>query len=131
MPILLISNADSEHELTIDFNEGSYILYFGVHHEHYNSKDETDELLRTIDDILNDCKCVISISYNQEEKPHYLGSQLISPEQALNTPVEELFDFIFKIPEFRKKIKRFGGKAHIQFWDPSMDLTIVVEPGKN
>lgn len=86
-------------------------------------------MLRTIDDILNGRKCVISISYNQEEKPHYLGSQLTSSAHALNTPIEELFGFIYTIPEFRKKLNRFGGKAHIQFWDPSMDQSMVIEPG--
>lgn len=126
---IVISNADPEHELTIDYNEDSYILYFGDYHEHYDSSVETNELLRAMDDILQGRKCVISIFYYQEEKSHHLGSQLTFSMRALNAPIEALFGFIYTIPEFRKKLKRFGGKAHIQFWDPSMDRTIVVEPG--
>ena len=125
---IVVSNTDPEHELTIDYNEGSYILYFGDYHEHYDSSDETNELLRAMDDILQGRKCVISIYYHQEEKSHYLGSQLTASAQALNAPIEELFGFIYTIPEFRKKLNKFGGNANIQFWDPVMDRTIVIKP---
>lgn len=125
---IVISNADPEHELTIDYNEDSYILYFGDYHEHYDSSVETNELLRAMDDILHGRKCAISIFYNQEEEPHYLGSQLTFSAQALNAPAEELFGSIYTIPEFRKKLNKFGGNANIQFWDTVMDRTIVIKP---
>lgn len=122
---ITVLNPYQEDRLYIDL-DAEVTLTFGVFHTHYYpdldgySHFESDLFL-----LLQNELC--SATLYCEENKEWLGSRAINKEE-ISLGCRKVFDFIFKIKEFRDKVDKRGGEAHYHFWNPVDDILIPILP---
>lgn len=116
----------TQQELYVDLeDEREFTLSFAVCHSHYfPSQEDYSELKQTILKILQNEVCSASLWYGEDEKK-WLGSLWINKTE-LEQPISQMFGFVWKTKEFRKRLNRFGGEVRFRFWDSKFDKTILL-----
>lgn len=110
-----------DKKLFIDLGE-EFTLTYGTFHCHYDPEDY-EELVSDILGILQNDICSATLYCGEERE--WLGSTCVTRED-LSRPVEEVFRFVLKSLEFRRKLRDFGGEARFCFWDPADDRVVEI-----
>lgn len=124
-----LDNPFREWPMFIDL-EGEFSLTYGNWHSHYfGSESEYQCLLKDIDNILTNRACAATLFTGTEKK--WLGSRLITKDQLERLQVQEVFEYVLKYPEFKKRLQDNGGIAEFRFWNIIDDTDIIIEPSSH
>ena len=98
-------------------------MFFAGHHTHYlGYQGYYEDMVRTIKRILVNEICAGVIN-NLNGK--WFGSTLAEKSDIKEDP-QKVFDFVFKIDEFRRKLSENGYEINYCFWNP-IDNTVIVQ----
>lgn len=122
---ITILNPYSENKMYIDLEE-EFTLSYGVYHEHfYPDCDGYNEMVKTINGILDNELCSATMYSGQPLK--WLGSTTITKAESLQLPIKDVFSFILKIKEFKIRLHTDGGEVHYDFWNPMDDRVVIIK----
>ena len=125
---ITVRNSDENKEnLYLDLDE-EFTLTFGAFHSHYEcSQYGYEELVTDLKGIMESKIGVASIYHHYDGKLNWLGSRMISVEEAESQTVKQIFQHTYHTKDFRKDLEQYGGEAHYEFWDSRYDQTIKIE----
>lgn len=122
---ITVLNPYSDFKMYIDLDE-EFTLSYHAFHSHYSPwLGEYNDMLKTLRGFLNNEICSASLYHGESRK--WLASACISREESLNSSVRETFSFVYKTPEFKKKLDSGGGQVHYSFWNPVDDKVIEID----
>lgn len=125
---ITIPSPYSDEKMYLDLDE-EFTLSWGAYHEHY-SPDVSGykNMLEMMNGILNNELCSATMYYGETLK--WLGSTFITRTESTELPVREIFSFIYKTREFKKKLDTNGGQVHYDFWNPAYNRIIKIDKKK-
>lgn len=125
---ITVINADEKKKnLYLDLDE-EFTLTFGSFHDHYEcSQYGYNGLVADLKGILESKIAAASIYHYYGGKLNWLGSCLITAEEAECKTVRQIFQYVFNAKDFRKDLEQYGGEACYEFWDSRYDKTIKIE----
>ena len=114
-----IHNPENEESLILSFQESDILLSFGHHEDRFDPyfDDEIYNLLKRIEDLLNNRIGIAALFYKDDEFYKLMGS-CYCKKSDINKALEETFAFILKFDEYRNKLETNGGMVSYQFFDP-------------
>ncbi|MBQ6335069.1 MAG: hypothetical protein IJI46_08385 [Erysipelotrichaceae bacterium] len=123
-----VINKEGDDDLTIEFSEGEYSLFFGGDHDHFDPAydDEIYWFIDLLDDILHNNRCAALLYYNTDDFPRLLATSFCKAKDA-EQPVEKLFSYVMELQDYKAKLENNGGKMIFRFWDPSLNKEELIE----
>lgn len=124
---ITVQNADKSKKLYLDLEE-EFTLTFGSFHSHYNcSQNGYDELVADLKGILVSKIGTASIYHHYKGKLNWLGSLMISIEEAENKTIKQIFRHVFQTRDFRNDLDQYGGEVIYEFWNSCYDKRIIID----
>lgn len=120
-----IPNPDSDAGITIECEYGGeFTVCFSNYHSHFFADDyEYGYMCEEISKILNNqCSCATIFLGSENE---WLGSTLAEKEQLIS-PIEDMFDFVFKNSKRAEMLYKSGGEARFVFWNSGLNKIIKI-----
>ena len=73
-----------------------------------------------------DKKCAISLFCNEDKALRLLASAMVSRKEAECRSTEEIFEYVYRLDEYRRKLEENGGKASYRYWDASLNKEVIL-----
>jgi len=125
--ITVINTDDDNKKIYLDLQE-EFTLSFGAFHSHYESfQYGYDDLVTDLKGILENRIGAASIYHHYEGKLNWLGSLMISIEEAETKTVKQVFHHVFHTKDFWNDLEQYGGEVWYEFWDFRYDKRIMID----
>ncbi|MCR5783986.1 MAG: hypothetical protein K6G90_14775 [Clostridia bacterium] len=106
-------------------DDGRFTLFFSEHHAHYEAyQGDYYDMVAKISDIFSNTVCAAVI---KDHKGDWYGSRFLSEEDSDKGPTE-VFDFVFREPEFFDYLTGYGYSYTLNYWNPVSDKTVTIKP---
>ncbi len=122
-----VLNENKGDEMFVEFNQGEATIFFGNNHDHFSLSfdDEIYWLVDLIDDIFNNRMCAVTLyGYRENANPKLLGTGFVKDKDLKNSSLDKIFEYVYEIEEYKMMLEHNGGKAIINYWDPSLNKEI-------
>ena len=119
-----VINENKGDEMLIEFNGGEVSLFFGDNHDHFDPHydDEIYWLIDLLEDLLENRKCVCSLyGYEGEGREKILATGFIRKRELQEKSLDEIFEYVYRIADYKKMIDEKGGKVTVKFWDAGLN----------
>ncbi len=120
-----VMNASGGTSLIID-HDIEYTLLFGYHHSHYSMEDDADisELAETIDGILHNRICAVSIGRRKKDNRFELNSSRFAASDEAQSGDAEV---LFPDDDFFGATRRHSSEMLLEYWDGTRNKSIPIK----
>ena len=118
---VVITNPYGGADLEIDVGDmGEFTIYFHTHHTHFDPyQGDYEDMINLIHEIINNNICAGAI---MDREGKQFCSRFVNKEEVDQSP-QTIFEFIFGVEEFRKKLTENGYTVEFVFWNPANNVT--------
>ena len=122
---IVFVNPHYNRNIEIDIGDrDEFTLYFADNHNHYaNYQYDYELMIDSLAKLLTNVTCAGTIT---DSNGKWYGSQWVEKEEITMDP-EQVFDYVFKYPEFSKKLHKNGYTITYDFWDPQNNKVLTFD----